>query len=126
MAGAGSLNSRVHIQRASITYSETNQPLEHWGTIATRWGEVKKLSGTEAVKARQVQAEASYQIRMRDGFDLLESDRLVDSGGKVLNILSIVPDDSLLVILAGERIGDAYHFASASLSMSATLSATAL
>lgn len=126
MAGAGSLNSRVQIQRASITYSETNQPLETWGTIATRWGEVKKLSGSEAVKAKQLQAEASYQIKMRDGFDLLETDRLVH-GGKVLNVLSIVPDDSLLVILAGERIGDEVSpVLLASLSMAATLSATAL
>lgn len=105
MAGAGPLNSRVAIQRATTTYSETNQPLESWSTIATRWAEVKAVADAEVVKADRQQHETTYQVTMRTGFELLSTDRLL-YGDVVMNIAAIIPQDNRLVITAVHVEGD--------------------
>ncbi|QDV24389.1 phage head closure protein [Aureliella helgolandensis] len=75
-----------------------------WETYATRWAEVKELSGREAEKAKQVAADASIAIAVRWFPDAKSTDRLTYRG-RIFEIKAIIDPDASrreLTILCGE------------------------
>ena len=87
---AGSLNSRVTIRKRVGTGS-LGQPSNTWGDVATVWGDILHLSGSESIKAGAITStvQASVRIRPRAGID--SSMRLV-SGGVTYEIKAVLPN----------------------------------
>ena len=102
----GDMRWRIEFQSASLTYDETNAPIETWATVSTRWADVKALSAGERVAANSLQAEVTHQIVIRNGFDVLPSYR-IKWGSKLFNVNSVVPDIDRTTITAVQVIGEA-------------------
>lgn len=76
----GSMDSRVAIQRATLTTNAYGERAESWATIATVWAEVQyKVGGGENVQSDQVMSEQRVHFIIRyssDVSDLKPSDRV--------------------------------------------------
>lgn len=64
---AGTLDSRIQVQRPVTVNNEYGEPEKTWQTVATVWASIVPLSGRELWNARQVQADVTHQIAIRDG-----------------------------------------------------------
>ena len=73
----GKLRHRIQIQRATEA-NANGEMTRTWATLTTRWASIKALSGKELYEAQQVQARATYSVKMRYYAGLLTSDRLRD------------------------------------------------
>lgn len=62
---AGKLKTRVAFQSAVRTVTAKGDTSDSWSTYATRWAEVRAMSGRMAQTAQQMQADADTQIRIR-------------------------------------------------------------
>ena len=71
---AGDLDRRITIERVTITYSETGEPIETWNTLATRWAQVQQQSGREFFSGVQTVSErrVSFRIRWLEGLTVLD------------------------------------------------------
>lgn len=61
----GSLDRRITIQRATVERNDLNEPIETWGTLATRWAKRMDASAGEAYKAQEVGAEITTRFTVR-------------------------------------------------------------
>lgn len=103
---AGKLRHRVTIERRTES-SRTAQgtPVYTWAELATRYASVNKLSGREAERAKQIVAEAEFQIVMRHT-DITTKDRLI-FGSRTFHILDVKNTNEIdheLIILAKETV----------------------
>ena len=62
---AGLLRKRLTLQQRSKSQDSYGQPLLTWSDVATVWGEIVPLSGSESVSADSLQASTSHQITIR-------------------------------------------------------------
>lgn len=62
---SGELRDRLIIQKATITQSDSGAVSESWSTVATVWGAVDHMRGTELWRAQQVQPEGTYKVCIR-------------------------------------------------------------
>jgi len=65
MAGAGALDRRIIIERATSTPNEFNEPVETWGTHATVWAERKDVSDGERLAAGQIGSSLHTRFKVR-------------------------------------------------------------
>lgn len=98
---AGILDTRVALQSKATSYSASGTPVETWSTIATRWANVKPVSGTERSAAEQWIAREQTQFTVRwsvDIDDLSPLDRVICPADDASN--SPIPDRSIYDIIA--------------------------
>jgi len=69
MTGAGDLDRRITIQRATTTRNEFNEPIETWSDLATVWAERTDASAAESYRAQEVGAEIT--ARFKTSYSLL-------------------------------------------------------
>lgn len=79
---AGKLDRRLIIQRKSITYSDSGEPIETWATLATVWAQARPNRGDERFSVRQLVGTAvmTFLIRYRSDLALTVEDRLSYDG----------------------------------------------
>jgi SPP1 family predicted phage head-tail adaptor len=65
MTGAGDLDRRMTIQRATTTLNEFNEPIETWGDLATVWAKRRDASATESYRAQEVGAQITARFTIR-------------------------------------------------------------
>ncbi|KKN14048.1 hypothetical protein LCGC14_1000130 [marine sediment metagenome] len=103
---SGQLNNRITIQADTGTKNSVGQKIESWGTLATVWGRVRSLTGSERFAAQQLVVELSYEITIRFRTDINETHRIVLTDGQTLDIQSAFDPDGRrreLKILCKER-----------------------
>jgi len=77
---AGTLDTRVTIQRKQTSQSNSGAIVETWQDLATRWADVRPLTGTERLQGESITAKDQVQIRLRwdrSIADLSPLDRIV-------------------------------------------------
>ncbi len=65
MSGAGILDRRITIQRATVARNSFNEPIETWGTLATVWANKADASASEAYRAQEVGAQITARFTIR-------------------------------------------------------------
>jgi SPP1 family predicted phage head-tail adaptor len=83
MTGAGDLDRRITIRRATITYNEFNDPVETWADLVTVWAKRTDASAAESYRAQEVGAQISARFRIRyssDVADVNPKDRIAFDG----------------------------------------------
>lgn len=103
---AGQLRHRVTIQRSALAAANSyGAQAETWSDVATVCAEVLSLYGSEAWKAKQIQPEATTQVRIRYTGTITTADRL-KYGTRYLYPLSIVNDEKGIEtrMLCGEKL----------------------
>lgn len=106
MVRSGQLNQRITIEEDTGVKNSVGQKVEAWGTLATVWGRVRALTGSERFAAQQLLAELSYEITIRFRTDINETHRIVLTDGQTLDIQSAFDPDGRrreLKILCKER-----------------------
>ena len=116
---AGTLDTRVVLQRSTTTLSPSGSPTDAWVSLATRWAAQKPLTGFERNGAQQWIAREQTQFTLRwsaDIDDLSPLDRLVcpadDAGNSPLSNRSIYdimavhePERHVsLIVMAARRV----------------------
>ena len=92
MALADKLTTRIAIERRTSAQDEWQQPIpDAWAPVAMLWGNVRHLSGSEAIKADAVTStvRASIRIRWRTGID---AGMRVKVGAAVYEIKAVLPE----------------------------------
>jgi SPP1 family predicted phage head-tail adaptor len=83
MPGAGSLDRRIVIERATSTVNALNEPVETWSTYATVWAQRKDVSDGEKLAAGQVGSHLSSRFVIRSNTTttaITPSDRISHDG----------------------------------------------
>jgi SPP1 family predicted phage head-tail adaptor len=91
MAGAGELDRRITIQRATVTRNEFNEPIESWGDLTTVWAKRRDASAAESYRAQEVGAEITTRFTIRwsmTAATVNPSDR-VSFEGRLYNITAV-------------------------------------
>ena len=88
--GAGDLNERVTIQRATVTRGAANAELLTWSNGETVWAKVTERGGREPQLADRPVMLISYEVVIREGVPVTHSDRLTWNG-KTLAIDTVTP-----------------------------------
>ena len=92
MTGAGDLDRRITIQRATVTLNEFNEEIETWGDLTTVWAKKTDAGGAESLRAQEVgaQIDARFLIRYSsDVSDVNPYDRIVYKG-RSYNITHVI------------------------------------
>lgn len=89
MGRAGALDQRITIERETLTDDGAGGKLSTWATLATVWGEVKPMNGSELLARGGVVAVSKVRFTIRNSLALSETDR-ISWGGKVYNIREIL------------------------------------
>ena len=61
----GNFRHRIEVQTNTPTLDSTGGSVASWATTSTVWGAVETLTGRKLELARQIDIEASVEIRMR-------------------------------------------------------------
>ena len=80
MKRAGTLDTRIVLQRRSVTYSNTGDEIVSWADFATRWADYKPLVGSEVNLDSQWVAKEQVQFTIRydrDVVTIIPLDRVV-------------------------------------------------
>jgi SPP1 family predicted phage head-tail adaptor len=91
MAGAGELDRRITIQRATVTRNEFNEPIESWGDLTTVWAKRRDASAAESYRAQEVGAGITTRFTIRwsmTAATVNPSDR-VSFEGRLYNITAV-------------------------------------
>jgi SPP1 family predicted phage head-tail adaptor len=91
MTGAGELDRRITIQRATVTLNEFNEPIETWGDLTTVWAKRRDASATESYRAQEVGAEITARFTIRwstTAASVTPRDRL-NFDGRLYNITAV-------------------------------------
>jgi SPP1 family predicted phage head-tail adaptor len=91
MSGAGRMDRRLVIQRASTSRNDFNEPIETWSTLTTVYANRRDASAGEAYKAQEVGAEISCRFTVRFSSVLATvtpTDRILYSG-RLYNITGV-------------------------------------
>ncbi|CAB4121505.1 gp16_SPP1, putative phage head-tail adaptor [uncultured Caudovirales phage] len=62
---SGLLRKRLTIQQRSQSQDSYGQPLTVWADVATVWGEISPMSGSEMLSAQAVQSSLSHSVTIR-------------------------------------------------------------
>jgi SPP1 family predicted phage head-tail adaptor len=92
MIDPGKLNTRIAIERDTLTYTsgaETRTP----ATVIETWAAMQVLSGSEAWKAQAVTPGVSVRFLLRYRTDILASDRVLVRS-KRYEIKAVLPDEA--------------------------------
>ena len=92
---ATAYNSRVTIQKASITKQDTGAELQTWADVVKRWVGIQPLQGRTLYAAQQAASEVTVNIRMLyDGFSKTLNPReyRIVRNGVIYDILNIIND----------------------------------
>jgi len=107
---AGDLDTPIAIQRKSVTYSPSGEPVETWGTLFNRRASIRPLLGDERNGAEQLVGREQSEFKIRWSLDvatLSPLDRIVcpasDAGISPVNSRSIY--DVFAVHEIGRNIG---------------------
>ena len=65
MPGAGNLDRRIVIERATSTNNALNEPQQTWATLTTVWAQRKDVSDGEKLAAGQVGSHLSSRFVIR-------------------------------------------------------------
>lgn len=84
----GRLTHRVTLQSSSGSADSFGQPSPVWSSVGTYWAQVSPLSGREAERARQVRADTTHTVTMRDVYAITPEMRLL-YGSRVLNVVEV-------------------------------------
>lgn len=100
---AGELRHQISHQQGTSVRSGLDT-VTTFNTVATIWGSIKKLSGREVERAKQIHSEAEFQFRFRYFSTLNVKDRLVfnERTFEVLDIDNIEERNIELLVLAKE------------------------
>lgn len=85
---AGKLRHRVVIQSVSEALDSYGQPALTWSTVTTVWGSVEPLTGNEAWKAKQINADVTHRVVIRH-YDGLTPKHRLQHDSRTLEILSV-------------------------------------
>lgn len=91
--GAGNLDRRVTIQRATRAKNTRGVLVDTWGDLATVWASYRALSDAERIRSAEVAAviEARFRIRWSPGVaDVTAKDRL-QFEGRPQEIVAVKP-----------------------------------
>lgn len=83
MIGAGSLDRRITIERATVSIDAYGAPVASWSSVAVVWANYKPLSDREVWAAAQVSSEATARFTVRYSpvvASISPADRLVMDG----------------------------------------------
>lgn len=71
---AGDLDRRITIERATIEYSGSGEPIETWNALATVWAKVDQQGGREFFATAQEVSERKvvFRIRWIEGLNVLD------------------------------------------------------
>jgi SPP1 family predicted phage head-tail adaptor len=102
----------VRLERATGVPDAHGAIRQSWSLLEERWAAIEPLTGRELLDARQVQARASTQVRLRDAPDLRPKDRIVWTVGgrrRVFHIQAVVDRDerSRETLVTCEELADA-------------------
>lgn len=65
MPGAGNMDRRIVIQRATVTQNALNEDVQSWATYATVWASRKDVSDGEKLAGGQIGASLSSRFVIR-------------------------------------------------------------
>jgi SPP1 family predicted phage head-tail adaptor len=99
---AGKMRHRVQVQArqgtgTQDTFGQTTNVTDPWVTVATRWAEVRPVSGVEkfiATQSVQVSPEVQFAVTMRYCAGLTPQHRLMFNG-RVLEIEAVLNVDEI-------------------------------
>ena len=91
MKGAGELNERITIQRATVTQNAFNENVESWNTLATVWAGRRDASGSERYRAQEVGAEITvrFTIRRTSTVSNVNANDRISYDGHIYNIVAV-------------------------------------
>ena len=87
----GELRHRVALQQATESANAFGEVIRSWTTVATVWAAVEDWQGREYLQARQMEAEVSTRIRMRERAGVAPGWRAVH-GSTVYDIKAVLLD----------------------------------
>jgi SPP1 family predicted phage head-tail adaptor len=90
---AGTLNTRVSLQRKASGKDRLGAPVVVWTEYAKVWGAVLQLSGRETLTSDTEVDTAQASIRIRYRTDVSNGDRAITQG-TIFNIASRIPNVS--------------------------------
>jgi SPP1 family predicted phage head-tail adaptor len=90
----GTLDQRLTIQTPTYASStQSSQGVASWSTLATVWGSVTALGGSEALQAGSVTSGVTYEVEMRYRADVTPKMRLqwtpYSGSAKTLEVLAV-------------------------------------
>lgn len=87
---AGKLRHRIAIQEATTPSTAYGKGIEaSWATVATRWGQIRPLSGHEVRSGAVIQPETTVEIALRYYEGLTTNGHRLVHGSTIYDILSI-------------------------------------
>ena len=91
MPGAGELDRRITIQRATTTLNEFNEPIVTWTDLTTVWAKRRDASATESYRAQEVGAEitARFTIRWSSVAESVNPSDRLSFDGRLYNITAV-------------------------------------
>ena len=90
---SGRLRHRCVIEQSTAGAANAyGEQIDTWSELTTVWGEVRDLTGNEAVRAAQVTPEATVRVLTRYNPNVTESMRILFDG-RVLYPVSLIVDD---------------------------------
>lgn len=90
---AGSLRTRVLIQKRPTGYNEYGERSSTWTDVATVWASVVPTRGNEQFAAEQHEGVTTFTVKMRYRNDVGPTNRLMFDNGRILDIQSAVNVD---------------------------------
>lgn len=85
---AGKLDRRVTIERATVVLDDFGGEVTTWTALATVWASYEPVSDGEKWRAAEVAATVTARFRIRWGFDVKVTDRLIFDG-RVFDIIGV-------------------------------------
>jgi head-tail adaptor len=67
---AGEFDTLIALQRKSVTYSSSGEPIETWSTLASRFASVRPLLGDERNASQQFIAKEQTEFILHWGSDI--------------------------------------------------------
>ena len=108
----GDLRHRVAIQTNTPTLDPNGGKVASWATTSTFWASVQTLTGKKLEIARQIDAEATVQVRMRycgsSGSSQVTIDNRLLFGTRVFEPILVINENErniMLQILCKEKRG---------------------
>ncbi|WP_088346303.1 MULTISPECIES: phage head closure protein [Rhodomicrobium] len=92
MRGAGSLDRRITILRATISSNGFNERVENWTPLATVWARRTEKAAGEAYRADEVAAERTtlFRIRWSTPLQSVSARDRIAAEGRDFNIVGVM------------------------------------
>lgn len=86
----GALDRRVHVEAPSATRDSYGATIPGWTTIATVWGNVIPVTGTERAALGSQIASAYFRVLVRYRTDIDTTARITIDGSKVALVRNVI------------------------------------